>query len=147
MSGRLNPQSPELKLKDSIKRARKIKERRCPPLSCYGEKYQSIVELRGTTQKKLKELPYMKRLGVAKWFKKHNKLSEYLIELLFIDVKHLDITQVEPINPVAKCYMSKEEYQKLIGKDSAIKNKKKSTSRLNRINDTASSLATSLQYY
>lgn len=117
MGGRLNPQSPELKLKDSIRRELKNQEKQTPSLNCYGEKDLSIIELKGTTIKKIKELPYMERLGIAKWFKKHNELSEFLIDLLFIDVKHLPVTNVNAINPVAKCYINQDEYKHLTGHD------------------------------
>ena len=117
MGGRLNPQSPELKWKDSIKKELKKQEKETPALNCYGEKDEVSLGLDGIELKKLKELPYMERLGIAKWFKKHNELSEFLIDLLFIDIKHLPVTNVNAINPVAKCYINQDEYKHLTGHD------------------------------
>lgn len=124
MGRRLNPQSPELKLKDSIKKELKKREKETPALNCYGEKDDVSLGLDGIELKKLKELPYMERLGIAKWFKKHNELSEFLIDLLFIDIKHLACTNVNAINPVAKCYINKDEYKHLTGHDYTEKPKK-----------------------
>ena len=126
MGGRLNPQSPELKLKDSIRRELKNQEKQTPSLNCYGEKDLSIIELKGTTIKKIKELPYMERLGIAKWFKKLNKLSDFLIDLLFIDVKHLVASHVNAVDPVAKCYINKEEFKDITGDDYIVETKKRS---------------------
>lgn len=113
MGGRLNPQSPELKWKDSIKKELKKQEKKTPALNCYGEKDLSLIELKGIKFKNLKELPYMERLGIAKWFKKHNKLSKDIIDFLFIDINHLNNTKIEAIDPIKKCYMTVKDIKEL----------------------------------
>lgn len=120
MGGRLNPQSPELKWKDSVKKELKKQETQTPALNCYGEEDDVSLRLDRIELKKLKDLSYMERLGIAKWFQKQNELSEFLIDLLFIDIKHLLVTNVNAIDPVAKFYISKDEYRLLSGHDYTI---------------------------
>lgn len=102
MGARLNPQAPLLRLKDSLKKEAKKQEKNTPPLNCYGEEEVSIIELRGDKIKDIRELPYMERLGIAKWFHKRRHLTVQVVDLLNIDKYHLSVSKVEPIDHLQK---------------------------------------------